>query len=84
MYVDRMHTVGKGIKEQSLVLHRQGSLPAFLSRVYLALESKSAIVLLTNSMARSDAADWLGQLLLETPLDNPNKKDYISVAKSSA
>ena len=84
MYVDRMPTVGKGIKEPLLVLHHQGSLPAFLSSVYLLPESKSAIVVLTNSMARSDTADWLGQLLLETLLDNPNKNDYVSLAKSSA
>ena len=35
-------------------------------------------------MARSDTADWFGQLSLETLLDNPNKNDYVSLAKSSA
>ena len=83
MYVDGMHTVGKGIKEPLLVLHHQGSLPVFLSAVYLLLESKSAIVVLTNANARSDAADWLGQPLLETLLDSPDKNGYVSLAKSS-
>ena len=64
--------VGKGIKEPLLVLHHQGSLPAFLSSVYLLPES------------RSDTVDWLSQLLLEALLDNPDQNDYVSLAKSSA
>ena len=35
-------------------------------------------------MANNDAADWLGQLLLETVLDNPDKNDYVAIAKESA
>lgn len=35
-------------------------------------------------MANNDAADWLGELLLEAVLDNPDKNDYIKIAKSSA
>lgn len=35
-------------------------------------------------MANNDAANWLGQLLLETVLNNPHKNDYVAIAKASA
>lgn len=84
MYVEQMPTVGKGVQKPLLVLHHQGSLPAFLNSVHLLPESNSAIVVLTNCMARNDAADWLGQLLLEALIDNPIKNDYLGLTKYSA
>lgn len=55
-----------------------------LSSVHLLPETHSGVVVLTNSMANNDAADWLGELLLETVLYNPNKNDCLQSAKSSA
>ena len=40
-------------------------------------------MVLTNSMSNNDAVDWLSQLLLETVLDNPDKNDFVELAKSS-
>ena len=84
MYVKEMPTVGKGLPEPRLCIYHQGSIVPFLSSVHLLPDTNTAIVVLTNSMANNDAADWLGQLLLEAVLDNPDRNDYISIAKESA
>lgn len=84
MYVNEMPKVGKGLAEPRLCIYHQGSIVPFLSSVHLLPDTNTAIVVLTNSMANNDAADWLGQLLLEAVLDNPEKNDYISIAKESA
>ncbi|KAI4233713.1 MAG: hypothetical protein LQ349_004237 [Xanthoria aureola] len=84
MYVDNMPIVGKGIKTPRLCIYHQGSIVPYLSSAHLLPDTNTAIVVLTNSMANNDAADWLGQLLLETVLDNPDKNDYVAIAKESA
>lgn len=84
MYVDEMPIVGKGLKNPQLCVYHQGSIITFLSSAFLLPDTNTAIVVLTNSMANNDAADWLGQLLLESVLDNPDKNDYVAIAKQSA
>lgn len=84
MYVDEMPIVGKGLETPQLCIYHQGSIIPYLSSAHLLPGTNTAIVVLTNSMANNDAADWLGQLLLETVLDNPDKNDYVAIAKKSA
>lgn len=84
MYVNEMPTVGKGLETPQLCMYHQGSIITYLSSAYLLPDTNTAIVVLTNSMANNDAADWLGQLLLEAVLDNPDKNDYMAIAKKSA
>ncbi|KAL9611292.1 MAG: hypothetical protein Q9167_004056 [Letrouitia subvulpina] len=84
MYVNPMPLVGKGLDEPRLCIYHQGSIPWGLSSAHLLPDTNTAIVVLTNSMANNDVADWLGQLLLETILDNPDKNDYVNIAKDSA
>jgi len=79
-----MPTVGKGTSEGPLVIYHQGSITAFLTSVHLIPETKTAIVVLTNALANNDAADWLGQLLVEAVLDNKDKNDYVKLARVSA
>lgn len=69
MYVEAMPMVGKGLKEPRMVYHHQGSLIDYLCSIHLIPSTRTAIVVLTNSMSNNDAADWLGQLLLETVLE---------------
>lgn len=83
-YIGEMPIVGKGLEKPTLCLYHQGSNNAFLWFVQLMPESHTAIVLLTNSMANNDAADWVGQLILETVLDNPDKNDYLKLPEVSA
>ena len=84
MYVESMPMVGKGLHDPELVLHHQGSLIDSLSSIHLIPRTRTAVVVLTNSMAKNDAADWLGQAVVEAILDNPDKNDYVTLAKESA
>ncbi|KAI4088601.1 MAG: hypothetical protein LQ344_005939 [Seirophora lacunosa] len=83
MYVEAMPLVGKGLKEPRMVYHHQGSLIDYLCSIHLIPSTRTAIVVLTNSMSNNDAADWLGQLLLETVLDNSEPNDYVELARTS-
>ena len=84
MYTSKMPVVGRGIAEKKRVWHHNGSLAALLSCIHVLPETNSAIVVLTNSLAKNDAADWLAQLVLEAFIDNPQKNDYELIAKESA
>ena len=81
---DGMPVVGKGVSSQ-LVLYHQGSLPGALTAVMLIPETETVIVVLTNTLALNDVADWVGQLVLEAVLDVPKdqRNDYISAAETS-
>ena len=79
-----MSTVGKGLAEPRLCIYYQDSILLFLSSVHLLPDTNTAIVVLTNCAVKKETANWLGQLLLEAVLDNPEKNDYLSVAKKSA
>ena len=76
--------VGKGIVSPELMIHHQGSISGFLSSIHLIPRTRTAVVVLTNSMAKIDAADWLGQLIVEAILDNSDKNDYVKLANTSA
>jgi hypothetical protein len=45
-------------------------------------EEELVIIVLTNSLAWSDTADWIGQSLLEQALDLGNKHDFIALAQT--
>ncbi|KAL8657088.1 MAG: hypothetical protein Q9226_002263 [Calogaya cf. arnoldii] len=83
MYVEKMPIVRKGIETPRLCIDHQGSIVPYLSSAHLLPDTNTAIVVLTNSMANNDAAVWIGQLLLETVLDNPDRNDYVAIAKGS-
>lgn len=82
MFVSEMPIVGKGSKKR-LIWHHNGSLVGFFSSVHILPDSDTAIIVLTNSMANNDCADWIGQLLVETVIDNPDKNDYLKLAQTS-
>ncbi len=79
----QMPIVGRGLKP-TRVYHHNGSLAAFLACAHLLPDTQSAVVVLTNSIAKNDCADWLAQLILETFLDSPEKNDYVKFAQESA
>lgn len=78
-----MPVVARGSKPK-LIYHHNGSLAAFLSSVILIPDTNSAIVILTKSPVNNDCADWIGQLILETLIDSPEKNDYEQLARESA
>ena len=83
MYVSEMPVVGKGSPKRR-VWHHNGSLVGFFSSLHILPDDGTAIVVLTNSLANNDCADWIGQYLLETVLDNPDPNDYVKLAQESA
>ena len=83
MYVDRMPTAGRDGKP-TRVWHHNGSLAAFLSSIHLLPDTDSIVIVLNNSIANNDAADWVGQMLVEEVIETPTKNDYVELAKDSA
>ncbi|KAL8838630.1 MAG: hypothetical protein Q9170_002076 [Blastenia crenularia] len=83
-YVPEMPIIGKGLEKPELCIWHQGSNNTFLSAVFLLPGSQTAVVVLTNALANNDAADWIGQLLIEAVLDNPEPNDYLELARVSA
>lgn len=81
-FVAKMPVVGQGSDE--VVLYHQGSLAGYTSSVFLLPSTKSAIVVLTNSISLNDCADWVGQLILETMLGTTRPNDYQGYAQESS
>lgn len=80
--VDNMPVIGEG-SQYKLVIYHQGSYPGYLSSVFLVPEEDIVIVVLTNSLAFNDAADWLGQMVLEEVLDVPERTDFEKLVTES-
>ncbi|SCV36355.1 uncharacterized protein FFB14_06053 [Fusarium fujikuroi] len=78
-----MPIIGRGIS--SLVLFHQGSLPGSLTFVGLLPETETVIVVLTNSLALNDAADWIGQLIIVEIVNAPSELriDFIGLAEAA-
>ncbi|KAK7709741.1 hypothetical protein SLS64_005982 [Diaporthe eres] len=72
--------VGRG-SPSHLVLYNQGCMPGSTSGVWLMPELKAGVVVLQNSMASIDTADFIGQLLLETLLQPPQPNDYVDISR---
>ncbi|KAL8849319.1 MAG: hypothetical protein Q9221_005670 [Calogaya cf. arnoldii] len=68
----------------SLILYQQGMMPGNLAAVNLVPSTKGAIIVLSNSLALNDTADWLGQLYLEAYLGVQNRNDYVALSTESA
>jgi hypothetical protein len=92
MFVPAMPLVGRGCKKEGsdgkgkgpTVWYHNGSLVGFFSSVHILPETGTIIVVLVNSIPKNDAADWVGQLLVEAMLDCPEKNNYLDLAKESA
>ncbi|KAI8633860.1 beta-lactamase/transpeptidase-like protein [Xylariaceae sp. FL1651] len=78
----KMPVVAKGAPSR-LVFYHQGSLPGALSAMVMIPELQTAVVVMTNSLALNDCADWVMQLVIEQLLDAPQRNDYIAAATIS-
>ena len=81
--VEEMPLLAEDI-DSRLALWHQGCLVSATSFVMLLPETESAVLVLTNTMALNDAADWIGQLMVETLLESPFRNDYVRLASLSA
>lgn len=67
-----------------LTLYHQGSTPGYYSSIFLFPETKSAVIVLTNSMSLCDAADFIGQAYTQALFDFNGTIDYASFARTGA
>ena len=81
--VKKMPKIEEGLLVKPTVLYHAGSLVGYLSSVILIPETKSAIIVLVNTLANQDPADWIGQAFLEALLDVPSPHDFIHLAKEA-
>ncbi|KAI1128604.1 beta-lactamase/transpeptidase-like protein [Nemania abortiva] len=79
----KMPDVARG-HETTLILYHQGSMIGNLAAVNLIPSTQGAVIVLTNSFALNDAADWLGQLYLEAYLGVNDRNDYVALAEETA
>jgi hypothetical protein len=96
MFVPTMPLVGRGCCKKkgkdgeeddetgTTVWYHNGCFVGFLSSVHILPEDGTIIVVLVNSATKNDAADWVGQLLVEEMLACPERNDYLALAKESA
>lgn len=75
--LDRCRTRRREGAQSELFIAHYGSMPGSYSVVVMFPETKSAIVVLTDSTPRCDLADWMTQLLTQTTFDFPKKHDYV-------
>ncbi|PTB47925.1 hypothetical protein M431DRAFT_549441 [Trichoderma harzianum CBS 226.95] len=66
-----------------LILYHQGMMPGNLAAVNLVPSTKGAVIVLTNSLALNDTADWPGQLYLEAYLGVAHRNDYVALSEET-
>lgn len=62
-------------------LNHAGSMAGAMTGVILFPESKSAIIVLTNTLGLTDTADTVSQLLTEILFDLPEKHDFVDLTQ---
>lgn len=69
--------------QSRLMIYHQGGGPGYSSFVAIFPETQSAVVVLMNTTAMSDAADWIARLLIEGLFDFTNPTDYVRLAEEA-
>lgn len=75
--------IGHGATPELIYCH-QGSTVGYFSQIILVPGSDSVIVVLTNSIALGDGADWLAQACLQALLGVPKPVDYVNWSERTA
>jgi CubicO group peptidase (beta-lactamase class C family) len=83
MLLKDMPNVGEDSPGVELIYY-QGSMAGYTTSLILVPETQSAIIVLANSMALNDAADWVHQAVLEILLNTINSADYASLSRETA
>lgn len=82
MPLEELPTLGKGC-ESRLVAYHQGSTVGYYSALYLDLKTESVVVVLTNSMAIGDGADWISQAVLQEVIGCSQPVDFVAMASQT-
>ncbi len=67
-----------------LVYGHQGDVPGYSANLYIAPDSNSAIVVLSNATGRSNTTDWIAQDILQTMFDLQPAIDFREVASRAS
>lgn len=80
--VRNMPLIGQETPEDPRLLYHSGSFCGYMISAILMTET---VVVLVDTLARSDAADWVAKLLLEATLNKGEvKTNYVALAKEVA
>ncbi|KAH7133738.1 beta-lactamase/transpeptidase-like protein [Dactylonectria macrodidyma] len=66
-----------------LMLYHQGSTVGYYSFIALFPDTNSSVVVLTNSIGVSDAADWISRVIIQALFELNDGQDYVSLAKEA-
>ncbi|KAH8764189.1 beta-lactamase/transpeptidase-like protein [Diaporthe sp. PMI_573] len=73
-----------GTKEQPiLMIYHQGATVGYYSFIAIFPDTSSAVVVLTNSIALSDSADWIGRAVTKALFQFDDGQDYVALAKEA-
>jgi hypothetical protein len=78
--VHELPVIGKGTNSR-LTMYHQGATVGYFSSFYLFPETGSAVIVLTNSIANCDAADWIAKAMIQALFDDQSKVDWVEVTK---
>ncbi|KAI9871974.1 MAG: hypothetical protein M1830_002207 [Pleopsidium flavum] len=82
--VDTMPTVCLGSRSR-LCFYHQGNMPGSSTLIYSFPKTETAIIVLQNSLALNDFADWVGQAIVEAVFDVTEEMlGYLRAAQESA
>ncbi|KAK3687877.1 beta-lactamase/transpeptidase-like protein [Podospora appendiculata] len=79
---DELPILGFGSPPRMAFYH-QGAAFGYYSSIFLFPETRSAVVVLTNSIPLNDAADWIAQVYVSALFGFPANADYIKLARES-
>ncbi|KAF4459673.1 penicillin-binding [Fusarium albosuccineum] len=80
---DRRYILGRDSPRRFFVGH-QGNANGYASAMYLAPESKSAVVALSNGQNLGDAADFAAKIMLQALFDTKPHVDHLELARKEA
>jgi len=74
--------IAEGVQPVEIAYHN-GSMPGILSSVHVIPKTRTAIVVLGNTLSFADLPDYIGGMILETLLDAPNPTDFLSLVEEA-
>ncbi|KAM7195510.1 protein flp [Rhypophila sp. PSN 637] len=66
-----------------LMIYHQGSTVGYYSHIALFPDTNSAVVVLTNSIALSDAPDWISRAIIQAMFGLRDGHDYVRLARQA-
>ncbi|EPE03633.1 hypothetical protein F503_01891 [Ophiostoma piceae UAMH 11346] len=83
-FVKAMPEIGTTTGRNQHVFYHNGAITGYNNCIMLLPQTQTAIVVLTNSMAQGDIADWIAQAVLQAVLGEEDLVDLVSYAEESA